>query len=275
MLGHQVYFYFKKDKNYEIFDVSYRTKLHDNTIILDIKNKSKLEDTIKNINPDYIVNCIGILINGSESNNENAVFINAYLPHYLKLIASEIDAKLIQISTDCVFSGEKGEYIEIDEKDGRDLYSKTKALGEINDNVNLTIRTSIIGPELKPNGEGLFHWFMKQTNKINGYQKAIWSGVTTLELSKAIKWAIEENITGLYHITNEKSINKYELLNLLKKEVGKNIEIIPVSGKAINKSLIDSRNLINYDIPDYYIMIKNMVNLMREHRAIYEQYDIK
>ncbi len=272
MLGHQVVNYLSQFDEYEVVDISYRNKLRDSTIILDVTNKDLLEKTIVDIKPNFIVNCIGVLINGANSDIANAIYINAYLPHQLKNIAKDIDAKLIHISTDCVFSGKRGKYIESDERDGNDTYAKTKALGEVIDDTNVTLRTSIIGLELKRNGEGLFHWFMNQSGSINGFTKAIWSGVTTIELAKTVKWAIENEITGLYHVTNNKDINKYELLNLFKKYTKKDIEIIAVDGKEINKSFIDTREEINYIIPSYDEMIKDMVDLISSNRDLYKQY---
>lgn len=271
MLGHQVVNYFLSFKEYEVVDISYRKKLRENTIILDVTDKKLLEKIIVEIQPDIVVNCIGILIKGS-SDVENAIYINAYLPHQLQRVADSIDAKLIHISTDCVFSGDKGNYTENDEKDGRDIYAKTKALGEIIDDVNVTLRTSIIGPELKENGEGLFHWFMMQEGDINGFTKAIWSGVTTIELAKVIKLIIEDDIAGLYHVTNNQSINKYELLNLFKKYTNKNIEIIPVDGKNVNKSFIDMRKELNYTIPSYEEMVKEMIEFIKSNPDLYKQY---
>lgn len=275
MLGHQVYKRFSRLNEYEIFDISFRNKLHENTIILDIKDKKEVEKIILKLQPDFIVNCIGILISGSNNDYENAIYINAYLPHYLKQVVNKIDAKLIHISTDCVFSGEKGNYTETDEKDGKDIYSQTKAMGEIIDAKHLTLRTSIIGPELKKNGEGLFHWFMNQSGTINGFTKAIWSGVTTLELAHAIQWAIENDIKGLYHITNNDSINKYELLNLFKKYSKKDIEILKVDGKAVDKSFIDTQKKINYPLPSYEDMISNMIIDVKTNNVFYTQYQIK
>ncbi len=274
MLGHQVVNYFLQFDDYEVIDISFRNKFIDETIILDVTNKKLLEETISEIKPDYIVNCIGVLIGGANSNIANAIYINAYLPHQLREIAKNINAKLVHISTDCVFSGKKGNYVETDERDGKDTYSKTKALGEVIDETNVTLRTSIIGLELKTNGEGLFHWFMSQTGTINGFTKAIWSGVTTLELSRAIKWAIENDITGLYHVTNNKSINKNDLLNLFKKYTKKDIEIIAVDGKEVNKSFIDTRAEINYVIPDYDEMVKEMTELIKSEKELYSQYEI-
>ncbi|MDB9933941.1 sugar nucleotide-binding protein, partial [Candidatus Thioglobus sp.] len=165
MLGHQVVNYLKDFGDFIIDDISYRNKLRKSTIILDAMDKSSLERAIVKLKPDFIINCIGILVNGSQ-NKERAIYLNAYLPHQLKTIAKNINSKLIHISTDCVFSGLKGQYIEADPRDGQDVYSQTKILGEVIDDTNLTLRTSIIGPELKNNGEGLFHWFMNQSGNI-------------------------------------------------------------------------------------------------------------
>lgn len=274
MLGHQAVNYFLQFDDYEVFDISFRSKFRDETIILDVTHKQLFEETITEIKPDYIVNCIGVLIGGANSDISNAIYINSYLPHQLKDVAKNINAKLVHISTDCVFSGKKGNYVEADKRDGKDTYAKTKALGEVIDDSNVTLRTSIIGPELKTNGEGLFHWFMTQEGTINGFKKAIWSGVTTLELARAIKWAIENDITGLYHITNNKSISKNDLLNLFKKYTKKNIEIIAVDGKEVNKSFLDTRCELNYMIPSYEDMIKDMVDLIKTNKELYAQYQV-
>ena len=137
------------------------------------------------------------------------------------------------------------------------------------------MRTSIIGPELKNNGEGLFHWFMGQQGDITGFTRAIWSGVTTLELVKAIKWSIESDITGLYHVTNNSSISKYELLKLFQKYTKKDIDIKPVDGNNVDKSFIDTRLLINYKIPPYDEMIADMVSLIADNKSLYSQYKIE
>ena len=268
MLGHQVVNYLKGFSDFIVDDISYRNKLREATIIVDAMDRSSLERVIVKLKPDFIINCIGILVNGSH-NEERAIYLNAYLPHQLKTIAKNIDSKLIHISTDCVFSGSKGQYIEADPRDGQGVYSQTKILGEVIDDTNLTLRTSIIGPELKNNGEGLFHWFMNQSGNISGYAKSIWSGVTTIELAKAIKWSIDNNMTGLYHITNDTSISKYELLKLFQKYTKKEINIDLIDGKSINKSLLDTRKIINYRIPSYEKMIKEMIEGMKSNISSY------
>lgn len=276
MIGHQVYNYIKNKGNYKLINFSFRSKLQADTIIIDAKNEYKFINSIRKFNPNYIINCIGSLISQSNADPETAIFLNAYLPYRLLKVANKINAKLIHISTDCVFSGKKkSPYFEDDEKDGKDIYAKTKSLGEINNNKHLTLRTSVVGPELKSNGEELFHWFMNQSGTINGYTESFWSGITTIELAKAVLWAIEKNITGLYHVTNNKKISKYELLILFKKYSKKNIKILSIKGKLQDKSFVDTRKLMNYKIPSYELMIKNMFKLITNNSLLYSQYKIR
>jgi dTDP-4-dehydrorhamnose reductase len=275
LIGHQVYNYLKDSDNYELHNISYRNKIQNDTILLDARDEKIFIDKITSIKPHYIVNCIGILINGSDSDPENAIFLNSYMPHRLARLADKINAKLIHISTDCVFSGDKKEpYVETDEKDGRGVYAKTKGLGEIINDKHLTLRTSVVGPELKSDGEELFHWFMNQSDSVSGFTKAIWSGVTTIELAKAVKWSIDHHITGLYHVTNNSSISKHELLKLFQKHTKKDINIKPFSGKDANKSFIDTRLLMDYEIPSYDQMISDMVSLIANNRPLYSQYKV-
>ena len=276
LIGHQVYNYLKDSDNYELYNISCRNKIQDDTILLNARDEQAFIDKITNVSPQYIVNCIGILINGSDADPENAIFLNSYMPHRLAKLADTIDAKLIHISTDCVFSGDKKEpYTETDEKDGRGVYAKTKGLGEVINDKHLTLRTSVVGPELKNDGEELFHWFMNQSNSISGFTKAIWSGVTTVELAKAVKWSIDNNITGLYHVTNNSSISKYDLLKLFQKYTKKDINIEPFDGKNVDKNFIDTRLLMNYEIPSYDQMISNMVDLIANNRELYSQYKVE
>ena len=276
LIGHQVYNYLKDSDNYELHNISYRNKIQNDTILLNARDEKNFIDKITSIRPHYIINCIGILINGSDTDPENAIFLNSYMPHRLTRLADKINAKLIHISTDCVFSGDKKEsYIETDEKDGRGVYAKSKGLGEIVNNKHLTLRTSVVGPELKTDGEELFHWFMNQQGDISGFTKAIWSGVTTIELAKAVKWSIDHHITGLYHVTNNSSISKYELLKLFQKYTKKDISIKSVDGKDVDKSFIDTRLLMNYQIPSYDQMISNMVDLIANNRELYSQYKVE
>jgi dTDP-4-dehydrorhamnose reductase len=275
LIGHQVYNYLQDNGSYELHNISYRVKLKSDSIIQDVRDEKKLVERITKIAPDYIINCVGVLIGGSEKNNENAIFLNSYFPHRLSRLADQIYSKLIHMSTDCVFSGKKGNsYIETDIPDGEGFYARTKALGEILNSHHLTLRTSVVGPELKSDGEELFHWFMSQSDDIMGFTKTLWSGVTSLELAKAVHWSIDKDISGLYHVTNNSYISKYEILELFKKYTRKDINIIPVDGNNLNKSFKDTRKLIDYEIPSYDQMIFGMVNSIAKQKALYSHYKI-
>jgi dTDP-4-dehydrorhamnose reductase len=275
MLGHQVFYSLVEDQKFEVFDLSFRNKLRSETIICDVSKFEQLSKIIQRLRPDVIINCIGVLIKGSTQNPKNAILLNSYLPHWLADEAFKIDGKLIQISTDCVFSGKKGSYTENDFRDADDVYGRSKALGEVYSDKHLTIRTSIIGPELKENGEGLFHWFMNQDGEANGFTKAFWGGVTTIELSKVILTAINQDLTGLYHVTNDISINKYDLLILFKKYTNKNIKIHEVEGKIVDKSLVDTRKILKRKIPSYSNMIEEMMALIKSRPDLYTNYLIE
>lgn len=273
MLGHVVNDKLSQNDDFDVhYSVREAIEPLANQHVLDVTDIPSLEKLIMLLKPSIIINCIGILVSDSHRYPDKAIFINAYLPHLLGNLADSIDAKFIHISTDCVFSGEKGGYTENDVKDARDIYGQTKGLGEVIRTPHLSIRTSIIGPELKANGTGLFHWFMQQQHEVVGFEKAIWSGVTTFELSKAIEWAIKKNIKGLYHITNNLPINKFQLLTLFKKHMDKLIDIRLEPGKQVNKSFIDTRNEINYPLPSYQEMIKEMSLYMARNKERYSQY---
>lgn len=269
MLGHQVYFHLSEKSDFQIFDLSYRSKLREETIICDITDFDSLSEIIKNVRPDVIVNCIGILIKGSNQNPKNSILINAYFPHWLVSVADEIGSKVIHISTDCVFSGKKGNYFESDFRDADDVYGRGKAMGEIFSDKHLTLRTSIIGPELKRVGEGLFHWFMEQSDIVNGYTSAYWGGVTTRELSKVISESIVRDLSGLIHITNGEKISKFELLQEFNEQFNRGLEIIPFEGKKVDKSLKTNRQELQIQIPSYSEMIAEMRSFMLSHQNLY------
>ncbi len=270
MLGHQVLenLLFEREY-YDVVNVSFRNKYNEDTIIADLSNELKVKELIFDIKPDIVVNCVGVLIKGANENITNAIFINSLLPHILVKLCDEINSTLIHISTDCVFSGSKGKYKEKDIKDGFDIYAKTKSLGEVINDKHLTLRTSIIGPELKKEGEGLFHWFSNQKEKIGGFSKAIWSGVTTLELAKVINKAIKQKLRGLYHVTNNESISKFELLKIFNKYTHKEILINEIEGKNVDKSFNDTRKELDHIIPSYDVMIKEMVKNINDNKNRY------
>jgi dTDP-4-dehydrorhamnose reductase len=205
----------------------------------------------------------------TESNRALSILVNSYFPHYLANISKEMNFKLIHVSTDCVFKGDKGKYSETDNPDAQDFYGKTKALGEVVDNHNVTLRTSIVGPDINPKGVGLFQWFMSQEGEINGYEKVIWTGVTTLQLAKCMETTIKEDLTGLQHCVNNDFINKYDLLNLFKEVFNKDIKISQENEHISEKTLIRTDKSFDFDIPSYKKMIKEMKEWIGDHKELY------
>ncbi len=260
MAGHVITSYMKKQGH----DVLYTTRNEDG-IQLDVTSLAGVRNVILHHKPDVLINAVGLLNGDAEARLKDAIIVNGLLPHFLTEVLDEYGGKLIHISTDCVFSGEKGSYVENDEKDGTTAYSKTKAIGEVTRSPHLTIRTSIIGPELKENGIGLFHWFLKQQGEVKGYANVFWNGVTTLELAKAIDHLIPTGATGLYHLCTPGRISKYELLQLFKEVLKKDDVTITASLTPVHdKTLMHTRKDVHYPVQDYKKMLIEMVEWMRQ-----------
>jgi dTDP-4-dehydrorhamnose reductase len=248
MLGHAVFHTLLKEKSLQVFgtirsDVSktllapsLRSQLISD---IDVENENCLAEVFQLIKPDVVINCIGIIKQLSDAKDVlKTIPINTLLPHRLALLAKTYNARLILISTDCVFSGNKGDYLETDFPDCDDLYGRSKLLGEITDNENiLTIRTSIIGHELR-GGHSLVNWFLSQNQPVQGYSNAIFSGLPTniladIILECIIKWP---KLHGLYHVSAN-PINKYDLLSLIAKVYKKDIKINKSDTLKIDRSL--------------------------------------
>lgn len=277
MAGHIAYTYLNETGKYDIATVCHSGKIEPNSYELDIYDSTRLKEIIEMEKPNAVINCIGILIKGSRNNPANAIYVNAYFPHKLSEIVHSVlpDSKVIHISTDCVFSGAEGNYKDTDIKNALDTYGMTKNLGELINDKDLTIRTSIIGPELKKNGEGLMHWVFSQreVGKLNGYQKSIWGGVTTLELAKVIDAVLDNEIIGLYQVSNNEEISKFDLVSLIVKEFKLPIKVNPVEGVICDKSIWNSeRKEISYKVCSYEKMISDIHEFMISHKSLYKQY---
>jgi dTDP-4-dehydrorhamnose reductase len=241
--------------------------------LLDVTKSTLLADYLFHEQPDVIINCIGVLIKGSKADPGNAIYINSYLPHFLSNEVKKYGSKLIHVSTDCVFTGDKGWYSELDVPDATDTYGRSKALGELVNDRDLTLRTSIVGPELKENGEGLFDWFMKSKGEVKGYSNVYWGGVTTLALAKVMEQCIDENISGLQHVTNGTRISKYDLLDCFKYIWNKtDVEILPDGKEKKDSSLITTRMAPLYFGFSYQQMLEDLHYWMMEHSDLYTQY---
>jgi len=224
---------------------------------------------------DSVINGIGILNQFAEQNKAQASFLNSYFPHFLAEVTAKIDTQIIHMSTDCVFSGARGSYTEDDFPDGATFYDRSKALGEIEDNKNITLRNSIVGPDINSTGIGLLNWFMQQNGEVNGFTKAMWTGQTTLQLAKTMEIAAKEKAYGLFNMVPDHSVSKYDLLLLFNKYFRSNsLKINPVDGISADKSLKRTRFEFNYLIPDYEIMVKELAEWMKKHKNLYPHYNI-
>lgn len=232
---------------------------------VDADNFDTVIRAIAAIQPDIIINCIGIIKQLPISNDPlTAITVNAQLPHRLSLVTKSAKARLIHISTDCVFDGSKGNYTEKDPSTAKDLYGRTKYLGEVYYPHAVTLRTSIIGHELKTEFS-LIDWFLGQQKVVSGYTKAIYSGFTTNEMVNIISNYVipNENLSGLYHVSNT-PISKYDLLNIIKEVYQKDITINPYDEFVLDRSLNSDKfkNITGYQPPDWHKMISEMYDFV-------------
>lgn len=272
MAGHTISIYLQ-EKGHDVTTVSKNPFPYCKNINGNALDRKFIVSILKEGNYDVVINCIGVLNKDCDKEPSKAIYLNSYLPHLISDTLRETKTKFIHMSTDCVFSGKSGSYTENSFPDGETFYDRTKALGEIKNNKDLTFRNSIIGPDMKENGIGLFNWFMKQNGTINGYTKAIWTGVTTLTLAKAMEKASQEDLKGLYNLVNNEEINKFDLLKLFNKHMkNDSITINPSEEINLNKSLINNRNDFSFTVPSYEEMIIEMKEWIYNHKELYPHY---
>lgn len=204
---------------------------------------------------DYVINCVGLLVNDSIGNPDKAILINGMFPHYLESLLKDTDTRIIHLSTDCVFDGVKGNYVESDIHTETNIYGRSKSIGEINNDKDVTFRMSIIGTDLDTNGTGLLNWMITNTNStVNGWDNHMWNGMTTLQLAKCIdQYMNDPKFTGVYHMVNNNiNINKHDLLCLINDVFDCNKTIIRTqTPNTVNKILVDTREVAEYSIPEY------------------------
>ena len=227
----------------------------------DVENNDSLVRAFASVRPDVVVNCVGLVKQLADANDPlQAVPINTLLPHRLAALCQASGARLVHISTDCVFSGAKGNYLETDFPDAYDLYGRSKLLGEVDYPHTITLRTSIIGHELSGH-RSLVNWFLAQQGAVKGFTRAIFSGLPTVELASVVRDVVlpRKELHGLYHVS-AKPINKFDLLQLVAKVYRKNIEINPSEELVIDRSLNSDRfkEATGYAPPEWATLIQRM-----------------
>ncbi|RPJ97313.1 NAD-dependent epimerase/dehydratase family protein [Rummeliibacillus sp. TYF005] len=273
MAGHTIALYLI-EKGHEVITYSRSPFSFGQNINGELTNDTFLRSLLIDTDYDIVINCIGVLNNTCDQAPANAVFFNSFLPHKIvEILEVDENKRLFHMSTDCVFSGKKAPYYEDSLRDGETFYDRTKALGEIENEKHLTFRNSIIGPDMKEDGIGLFNWFMKQEGTIYGYNQAIWTGVTTLTLAKAMEKAVTEGLSGLYNLVNNESINKFELLKLFNKHFkDERVTILPDSKVKLDKTLLNQRKDFKFIVPSYEDMIIEMKDWIASHPILYPHY---
>lgn len=228
---------------------------------IEAENHDALIGVLAESRPSVVVNCIGLVKQLSDANDPlRALPINTMLPHRLARMCALGGARLIHVSTDCVFRGTKGNYRETDPSDADDLYGKSKYFGEVTYPNSVTLRTSIIGHELA-GAHGLINWFLSQEGRIFGYRRAIYSGLPTVELARLVRDVVlpHTELFGLYHVSSS-PIAKFDLLKMVAEAYGKSIEIVPDDTVVIDRSLNADRfrEATGYVAPSWPELVKRM-----------------
>ena len=266
MLGHELYRELRDQHETRVTIRSQSSEAHVFAGV-EVRGSSRIEEVIAQFRPAAVVNCIGIVKQRPESEEAIAsIEVNALLPHRLAIACRAAGARLVQLSTDCVFSGEKGRYREEDRPDPVDVYGRSKLLGETTGEGALTLRTSMIGLGLNRK-TSLVDWFLAQKGSVRGYRKAIFSGLTTRELSRVIRMILEKHpqASGLYHLSAA-PIDKYTLLVKLRERLGTSSEIVPVDEPRIDRSLDSTRfrRVFSYQPPEWDAMLDELAGEVRK-----------
>lgn len=228
---------------------------------VDVEQHDSLMQAIIRIRPQVVINCVGLIKQLADADDPlQAIPINSLLPHRLARLCELSGARLMHMSTDCVFTGDKGGYLESDPSDARDLYGRSKFLGEVAYPHTITLRTSIIGHELQ-SAHGLVDWFLSQQGKCNGFTRAIFSGFPTVVLAQIVRDYVipHTELAGVYHVAAQ-PISKFDLLKLIAETYGKKIEIVPSDKLVIDRSLNSQRfrDATGYVVPSWPELIKLM-----------------
>ncbi|WP_206208668.1 dTDP-4-dehydrorhamnose reductase family protein [Vogesella mureinivorans] len=251
MLGNAVFRFFSDSTGFDTYgtirsrkSLSFFAADLQNQLIsdVDVENADNLIAIMHRVKPDLVINCVGLVKQLAQANDVlSSIPINAMLPHRLAGICALIGARLVHMSTDCVFSGAKGNYQESDFPDCYDLYGRSKLIGEVDYENAVTLRTSIIGHEIF-GSRSLVDWFLSQNGQVKGFTKTIFSGLPTVEVARIIRDFVVPNVElrGLYHLSSN-PISKYDLLSLIADCYGKNISILPDPSLVLDRSLNSER----------------------------------
>lgn len=274
MAGHVIALHLK-EHGHDVVGFSRRKVGFVESVAGDAMDAALLERVVREGGFDVVVNAVGVLNEDAEEHRDRAAYLNAYLPHRLAVLTVDLPTRVIHMSTDCVFRGNTGPYAELSFPDGKTFYDRSKALGELNDEKNLTLRNSIVGPDVNEGGIGLLNWFMCQEGPVRGFAGAIWTGVTTVELARAIEAAALEGAVGLVNMVPDEAISKYELLCLFSEHLrGGRVEIIPSGELSLDKTLVRTSGALSFRAAPYEDQVREMAAWIRTHSSLYPHYGL-
>ena len=261
VVGHAIALYFK--------EAGHEVHCGDVTLSYD---KVHLKKTIEELQPDAVINCTAIVNQAAEEDKAGAAYLNAYLPHLLEHLTVGTKTVVVHRSTDCIFSGAKGQYTLEDWPDAKSFYARTKAVGELDNDKDITIRVSLIGPAQDEEDGSLLNWFLRQEDDVKGFANAIWTGLTTLEYAKTIESLLNQKAHGVFQAAPKTPISKYELLKLFEKHFPGDRSIVKVENSRVDKSLIPYWGEYDVQTPDYEEQIIEMKRWIEKHPGLYPSY---
>lgn len=261
VLGHAVAMYFK--------EAGHIVHCGDVAMAYDVEHLKKI---INESQPDAVINCTAIVNQAAEEDKAGAAYLNAYLPHLLESLTAETKTVVVHRSTDCIFSGGKGQYTLEDWPDAKSFYARTKAVGELNNDKDITIRVSLIGPAQDEEDGSLLNWFLQQKGEVKGFANAIWTGLTTLEYAKTIERLLDQKAHGVFQAAPKEPISKYELLRLFEKHFPGNRTILKIDNSRVDKSLVPFWGEHNISTPSYEEQITEMKQWIEKHPNLYPVY---
>lgn len=257
VVGHTVAAYFKEEG-------------HDVTCSNDTSDSS-LKQVLGEGKFDAIINCIAVVNQAAEEDKASAAYLNAYLPHLLEKLTAGTKTVVVHRSTDCIFSGARGQYTMEDWPDAKSFYARTKAVGELNNDKDITIRVSLIGPAQDEEDGSLLNWFLQQ-KELNGFSNAIWTGLTTLEYAKTIESLLQQKAHGVFQAAPLSAISKYNLLKLFEEYFPGGRTITKVENNRVDKSLVPFWGEYDIHIKEYEDQIADMKNWIANHPNLYPAY---
>ena len=271
MAGSMIYSYLT-DRGHTVVGYSRKILSGYTDKLLTLHNSEQLDNLhmwILSHHPDAIINCTGVLVKESQNNPAEAIYVNSYFPHLLESMTKGTDTKVIHLSTDCIFNGlDDYPYYEDSLPNETGWYGRSKALGEVNNSKDLTLRQSIIGPAPQVNNTGLLNWMLTQKEVIvKGYTQAMWNGITTLELAKNIERILmhQPQLSGIYHLIPDGTISKFDLLVLIRNVWDLDTTIEPSLDGTCYKILVNTRTDFPIIIPGYEEQIVELNHYMKEH----------